>query len=262
MADRALYVYGVVPSTAPANLFDGVHGVDPSEPVVLVSDGDVAAVASAVRLDEFGEDAIEQNLRDPSWLADKARAHDDVLAAAVGRTTVLPFRFGAIYRSEQQLLELLRARPDFSSTLSRLEGAVEFGVKAFADVAVLTERLAADRAAETDLPAGRAYMQRKQLARELEQAAERFSTECAQDSHGRLAAVARGARLNPVQRSEDPTSPRRMILNAAYLVDRAVELHFRREAESLERAYAEAGVAYQLTGPWPPYNFTDDEERA
>ena len=90
----------------PANL-PHVRGVDPSEPVTLVADGDLAAVASAVRLDEFGEAAIEDNLRDPGWLADKARAHDAVLAAAVGRTTVLPFRFGAIYRNEDHILELL-----------------------------------------------------------------------------------------------------------------------------------------------------------
>lgn len=262
MSDRGLYVYGVVPSTAPATLFDNVRGVDPSEPVVLVHNGGVAAIASAVRLDEFGEDAIEQNLRDPSWLAEKARAHDDVLAAAVGRTTVLPFRFGAIYRSEDQILDLLRDRSDFSSTLDRLEGTYELGLKAVVDVAALRERLAADRPIETDVPAGRAYMQGKQIARELDEAVERFSAECAQDSHDRLAAVAGGGRLNPVQQPDDPANPRRMILNAAYLVESSAEPRFRDEVGALERIYSAEGVDYELTGPWPPYNFSGDEERS
>src|SRR5204862_3737140 len=190
VSDLALYVYGVVPSTADAALFEGVEGVDPSEPVTLVADGEVAAVTSRVRLDEFGEDAVERNLREPRWLAEKARAHDHVLGAALGGTTVLPFRFGAIYGSEEHVRDLLRERADFSSTLARLEGTVELGVKAFVDVASLKERLAAERLAGSDVPAGRAYMQRKQLERELEDAVERFAADCAQEIHDRLAAAA------------------------------------------------------------------------
>jgi hypothetical protein len=262
VSDRALYVYGVVPSTADAALFEGVDGIDPSKPVALVVDGEVAAVTSGVRLDEFGEDAIEQNLRDPAWLAEKARAHDHVLGAAVGRTTVLPFRFGAIYRSEEQIRDLLRRRADFPSTLARLEGALELGVKAAVDVAALRERLAAHMQVEEDVPAGRAYMQRKQRERELEEAAERFAADCAQEVHGRLAAGARDARANPVQQPDESASRRRMILNGAYLVDADAEPGFHEEVGALERTYAVDGVDFELTGPWPPYNFSGDGEDA
>jgi hypothetical protein len=259
VSDRALYVYGVVRGADAAALYQDVRGIDPSEPVVLVEDGDVAAIASAVRLDEFGEEAVERNLRDPGWLAEKARAHDDVLAAVIGRTAVLPFRFGAIYRSEQHVRDLLRARPDFSSTLERLENTLELGVKASADIAALRERLTASTPEGAEVSAGRAYMQRKQQARELDVAAERVAVECAQDSHDRLAAIARDARLNPVQQPEDPASTRRMILNAAYLVESAAEPAFREEVGALEDTYSSDGVDYEVTGPWPPYNFTGEE---
>ena len=262
MADRALYVYGVVPGSAPRAIFEDVRGVDPSEPVVLVADGDVAAVVSAVRLDQFGEDAIQENLRNPDWLAAKARAHDEVLAAAVGRTTVVPFRFGAIYRDEEHVVGLLRDRSDFSTVLGRLEGAVELGVKATIDVDVVRDRLAAGQAAADDVPAGRAYMQRKQLARELDDAVDRFAAECAQESHQRLARLARDGRANPVQPLDDSSTPRRMILNGAYLVDTGSEPGFRDEVTALVRDHADRGVEYELTGPWPPYNFAEEEERA
>jgi len=260
VSGRALYVYGVVPSTADASLFDGVDGIDESEPVVLVADGEIAAVTSRVRLDEFGEDAIEQNLREPRWLAEKARAHDQVLGAALGGTTVLPFRFGAIYRSEDQIRELLRERGDFSDTLARLEGTVELGVKAFVDVAALKERLAAERRAGPDVPAGRAYMQRKQLERELEVEVGRFAADRADEIHERLAAPALEARANAVQQPGDPGDGRRMILNGAYLVAREAESRFREEVAEVEQAHAADGVDCELTGPWPPYNFSDAEE--
>jgi hypothetical protein len=262
VSDRALYVYGVVPSTTDAALFEGVEGIEPSEPVALVAGDDVAAVTSPVRLDEFGEDAIERNLREPRWLAEKARAHDHVLGAALGGTTVLPFRFGAIYRSEEQVRDLLRQRADFSSTLARLEGTVELGVKAFMDVAALKERLAAERQVGSDVPVGRAYMQRKQLERELEDAVERLAAERAEEIHERLAAAARDARANPVQHQDDPASPRRMILNGAYLVDRGAEARFREELGALEGTHAADTVECELTGPWPPYNFSGAEEEA
>jgi hypothetical protein len=260
--DRALYVYGVVPSSALAGeAFDDVRGVDPSGPVTLVADGDVAAIVSAVRLDEFGQDAIEENVRDPRWLAEKARAHDEVLRAASGRTTVLPFRFGAIYRDEQHVVDLLRERTDFSPTLRRLDGAVELGVKAVVDAAALRDRLAADRRADANVPAGRAYMQRKQLERELDEGVERVAAECADQSHARLAALARAARVNPVQPLDDPSSPRRMILNAAYLVDGPTETRFREEVAAIARDHADQGIEYEVTGPWPPYNFAEAEEK-
>ena len=264
MSDGALYVYGVVPKASPADLFADVRGVDPSQRVVLVHDGEAAAVASSVRLDEFGEAAITENLRDPSWLAEKARAHDHVLAAAVGRTTILPFRFGTIYSDEEQVRKLLRERSDFSAALRRLEGAIELGVKAFVDLPVLRERLAAAAGdADEDLAStGRAYMQRKQLERQFDEDAARFAMECAHESHELLANLAKDARTNPLQQPQEPGTAGRMILNGAYLVAVNARAGFDDALRRLEQAHAADGVRYELTGPWPPYNFVEDEQQS
>jgi Gas vesicle synthesis protein GvpL/GvpF len=261
VTERALYVYGVVPTTSPADLFHDVQGVDPTQPVTLVSNGELAAVASSVPLDEFGEDAIEENLRNPRWLADKARAHDRVLAVAVGRTTVLPFRFGAIYRGEEQVRDLLRERTDFAPALRRLEGAVELGVKAYVDPAALRERLATvDRPSGDDVSEGRAYLQRRQLERKLDEDVARFTAECAQESHDRLSAAAEEGRVSPLQRTGDSHPDRMMVFNGAYLVRADDEEGFRDALGALEADYAAHGVRYELTGPWPPYNFVAAEE--
>jgi len=263
LSERALYVYGVVPQTTPAELFEEVPGVDPSERVMLVNEGELGAGASGVSLDEFGEGPIESNLRDPSWLAEKARAHDRVLATAVGRTTIVPFRFGAIYRSEEQIRDLLRERTDLSATLGRLEGAVEFGVKAFVDRAVLRARLAAvGGPAGEPASTGRAYMQRRQLERRLDEDLARFEADCAHDSHERLSASAQEGRTNTLQQPEGEDESRQMILNGAYLVRTDADRGFREALSALERTYADDGVQFDLTGPWPPYNFVADEERS
>jgi hypothetical protein len=254
-------VYGVLRAEADVS-FDSLRGVDSAEAVFLIRDGEVAAIASSVELDEFGEEPIAERLRDAQWLAEKARAHDDVLAAALARTTVLPFRFGAIYLGEEQVRVMLREHPDFAETLRTLEGVAELGVKAFTAGDALRARLAAQLGAgEGEAASGRAYMQRKQLERRLAEAAAEFTTECAHVSHERLAAVASDARMNPLRTANASADEPELILNGAYLVPEGDTGRFRDVLTELEERYGSDGVTYELTGPWPPYNFVDVEGR-
>ena len=48
-----------------------------------------------------------------------------------------------------------------------------------------------------------------------------------------------------------------MVLKASYLVERAAGDRFRAAIVSALETAGDAGVAGDLTGPWPPYNFTD-----
>jgi hypothetical protein len=45
-----------------------------------------------------------------------------------------------------------------------------------------------------------------------------------------------------------------MLLNGAYLVRRD-DGRLREVVAELESLYGPHGVTYELTGPWPPYNF-------
>jgi hypothetical protein len=257
-AATAIYVYGVVavePSSAA--LFEDARGVDPASSTTLIAHAGLAAVAGHVSLDEFGEDALPANLRNAEWLEAKARAHDEVLAAAVGRTTVVPFRFGAIYETEDHVRAMLAERRDLADALARLAGAVELGVNGYLD----RERARARKAAQRGVGAaeegtGRAYMERRRLERELDAEVGSFAAEVAQDAHERLAASAQDARVNPVRPSVG-RGRAEMVLNGAYLVSNANEEAFRASVAELETRYAEDGVAFELTGPWPPYNFAE-----
>jgi hypothetical protein len=254
------YVYGVVPAgEAGTDVFEGAVGVDASEPVVLVADGALAAIASKVSLDEFGEGEVEERLHDPVWLEEKVRAHEAVLEAALGRTTLVPFRFGTIYRGEEQVRRMLREHGALEDTLERLRGRIELGVKGFLDA----ERFAAAREAgsrEAQGEGGRAYLLRKQAERELTDAREAFKGECALEAHERLAAVADDARTNPPQRPEVTGRAGEMFLNAAYLVPAGREDGLRSALDALASRHSPHGVWYELTGPWPPYNFVEEED--
>ena len=174
----------------------------------------------------------------------------------MGETTVVPFRFGAIYTGEDQVRRMLADRPDLAATLSRLRGALEFGVKGFVDGAALRERLSRSESGDSgEATGGRAYMQRKRLEQQLDGDVRIFAASCAETSHERLTAVASDARSNPPQQEE-------MLLNGAYLVAAGREDDLRGAIRELEERFADHGVTYELTGPWPPYNFVGEEVEA
>lgn len=260
--EAGLYVYGVVRADTSPEVFAGSRGVDPTKRVSLIAEGAVAAVVSSVSLDEFGADAIAENLRVADWVAAKVRAHDDVLGAAVGRTAVVPFRFGAIYGEEGSVQAMLRERADLADRLDRLSGRVELGVKGYLDRGRMRELLAAERGLGDDAPqTGRAYMERRRLDRELDDEVRERGAEWATDSHERLAAAADDARIGPARSDDATPTAAQMFLNGAYLVREDDAERFRSALAELERTRRPDGVSYELTGPWPPYSFVADEEK-
>ena len=255
------YVYGVVPAEeASVDAFSGVRGVNPDLPITLVRDGNIAAVASRVPLAEFGEDSIDEHLGRPEWLGEKVREHELVLEAALAQMPVVPFRFGTIYRGEEQVRQMLREHGSLAATLERVRGTVELGVKGFVDA----DRFDASVGGEPDedVSGGRAYMLRKQLDRRRAEARAAFAASCSKESFERLAAAARESRPLSVQRPEVSGHSGEMFLNSAHLVEISHEGAFRQTVAELESTYGREGAEYHVTGPWPPYNFVGVDEGA
>lgn len=254
-AGRGWYVYGIVPAAeAPDNLFDDVAGVAGGS-VTLIADGRLAAIATDVPLTEFGEVAIAENLRDPAWLERGVRAHDAVLETALGAITVVPFRFGTIYRGEDDVRAMLSENERLNDALDRVRGKVELGVKAFL-TAVAAEAEPAGE--ESTGSAGRRYLEEKQRARRVAEEREAQRARWADKSHARLAAVAEAATANPLQPREVSGPDEEMFLNGAYLVPLESDQEFRTALAELEAELGPSGARFELTGPWPPYNFVED----
>jgi hypothetical protein len=174
----------------------------------------------------------------------------------------VPFRFLTVYRDEAELRRFLATHDDeLLSVLERVRGKVEVGVKAFADIAALERSATGTSAAVAKLDAeiasaqaGRAYLLNRQRDEAARAEAARLVAEVARDSHARLLAAAYAGTANPVQPSELSGRPGQMVLNGAYLVQ-AAGGDLDRELAALAEHYAQVGISFERTGPWPPYNF-------
>ena len=251
------YVYGVVPTgvRTPVELV----GVEPTATVERIEDGGLAALVSEVPLTEFGEEALRENLNDVAWLEEKARAHEDVLEAALAAGAVVPLRLCTVFAGEDKVRRMLVREHDvLVDALDRLDGRAEWGVKAYADRgAVEREALArfGDAEGEDEVSAGTAYMNRRRREARAREEVEEIADEWARSIHARLAAIASEALLNPLQRPELSGHDGEMFLNGVYLLAHAEAQAFRGAVESMVGEFDRRGVEILLTGPWPAYNF-------
>jgi gas vesicle protein GvpL/GvpF len=263
------YLYGVVAADASPNVETAGLAVDPAHDVELLAEGPLAGVASRVSLEEFDEAALPERLGDAVWLEQKIRAHEQVLERMLSAVSVVPCRFCTVYRSESELRRFLSERREpLLAALERVSGRVELGVKAFVD----RERFVAGQAPRNDkirelreraasMAEGRAYLERRRLEQLVSSEVERLRSTASSDIHARLLARAGDGLPLALQAPDVSGREEEMIFHGAYLVG-ADERKFEAVLRSLAAEYRDAGVEFELTGPWPPYNFVPEELQA
>src|SRR3954469_17303115 len=176
-AELGWYVFGVVRAGA----------VEAPEETQLIREGDLAAVARRVGLDEYGEEALRENLNDIAWLEEAARRHEAVLDELLRATTVIPLRLCTIYRGEDAVRAMLAGEHDeLGEALERLAGRAEWGVKAF---------YAAPETPDGEADGADYLLRKRDAGRATEEARAAVSA-----AHARLSALAEEALANPLQR--------------------------------------------------------------
>src|SRR5437867_6045834 len=237
------YVYCII-RTEQQKGFGGI-GIGGGQRVYTVHHNDLAAVVSDTPIVIY--DPTRENVL----------AHEFVNETVMKEYTVIPMSFGTVFRSEEDVGELLRSTYQaFSDVLDKMQDKIEFGLKVLWD----RERVVSNLERENDEirrlkdeisrhTASSTYFARMQLGRLIEGALEELGTRYVADIHDALKRVAVASRSNK------PIGDR-MILNAAFLVDRAQEGSFDDRVKEISRRYEDI-LTFKYSGPWPPYNFVN-----
>src|SRR5688572_3164836 len=201
------YVYCIIRSDRQRD-FGGI-GIGGNQRVYTVHHTDLAAVVSDTPIVIY--DPTRENVL----------AHEFVNETVMREFTVIPMSFGTVFRSEDDVLELLRSTYQaFSDVLDKMRDKIEFGLKILWD----REKVIANLEQENDEirrlkdeitrnTASSTYFARMQLGRLVEAALEETGNRYVADIHEGLKQVAVASRSNKVIGD-------RMILNAAFLVER------------------------------------------
>jgi predicted RNA-binding protein YlxR (DUF448 family) len=250
----AWYVYGVVgeEEIALEGLPAGIYG---QAPVEMIREGTLGAVTTTVPAEDFGEQQLRAHLADMEWVERVARGHERVLDELQRLGTVIPMRMCTVYRSEEGVREMLRREASaFGDALAHLTGRSEWGVKVFSEPSKSRPTKAAAGAAEA-ANAGAAYLEQRRRERDAAEQAAQLLERSAAEIHDALCAIAADGLTTAPQRPDVSGRQAEMVLNGVYLIDDESLDAFHGRVEELGVRFAAQGLALELTGPWPAYNF-------
>lgn len=212
-------------------LLEGIQGVNAAL-VFGYPSGEFAVVVS-----EF--DRACQSLDDKSVLS-----HARVVSACFRHGTVLPFRFGTVFDSDEALRQAVRTnRRAFGRSVARLRGKAEMHLKL-----VVRDGSLRDALTDIQLPdtVGGEYLMKLR---------EKASRERERQTKARALSVQVHKMFNPL---EEEISCKRMntdgmLIDIAHLIDsKSVEKYQNRYSSAAKQL---KNCEISVSGPWPPYHF-------
>lgn len=227
--------------------------------------GDLAALASPVPLDVYGEDALTEHLTDATWTAVRAMRHETIVEYVAKRVSVVPLRFGTIYLDRSGIERMLNEkRRELVQIIERLRGREEWGVNVYSDRATLLASITSvsprlrelTRQAEEASP-GQSYLMQKKIEALRGDEARLALNEIIEGIEQTLREHAEDAKRLRILKVE-ATEHGELKAKFAFLVKRAEFEEFRGAAERVAEENLSAGVRLELTGPWPVYNFSTE----
>lgn len=236
-------------------------GVDGKNPLSLHRFQDITAVLSTVPLAEFSGPVAEERLQDLGWVGPRACRHEKVVEQVMRLSPLLPARFGTIFSSLERLEKFFETHHDtILRFLDQVADKEEWSVKGMLDRAKVKEELfSANRAKEAQrlalLSPGMRYFQEQQIRSSVEKELNGWLKEVCQQIADDLGRHARDFCQRKVLSRDVTGLERDMVLNWAFLVPRKTAADFRARIEQANADHAKQGLAFQFSGPWPPYSF-------
>lgn len=169
-----------------------------------------------------------------------------VVGECFKRGTVLPFRYGTIFDTEERLRQSLRMnRKTFLQSVAQLKGKAEMRLKVMLSDVVC--------AISTDSPsAGLAYLSLLHA---------KGTVDRERQSRARTVTQQVNRVFNPLQEeiSCKKTPEGALLLDIAHLIENDSVTRYQNRLSTAQRQLPNCRVV--LTGPWPPYHFLPDRVR-
>jgi hypothetical protein len=244
-SDLGEYLYCIIRSSTPQEF--STRGIgEQGAPVHTVVYNDLAAVISESPIIEY--DSSRRNMM----------AHTNVLEEVMAEHTILPVRFGVVAPNVEAVQEqiLKRRYDELDQQLRRMQGRVELGLKAFWYEEIVYREIVESSQAIRQLrdslmgkSAEETYYERIKLGELVEAAMNRKRQEDSTYILDALKPLVLETRTNKIITD-------RMVLNAAFLVEKAKEPEFDAVVQQLDQELGKR-LMFKYIGSAPPYNFVN-----
>jgi hypothetical protein len=252
----ATYLYCIIKSATKPSTARSPGGLPGAErPSAVAVARSLWLVVAAVPLSTYGPEPLERRLADMDWVGSVALAHESVVEHFARRAgaTVIPMKLFTMFSSvERAVADVAGRKAALSAAMRRIGGAEEWGIRVLRDPAAPAARAGVPRAAS-----GAAFLAAKKKAKDDAQLSRVAAAEAAADVFDGLVTIARDARRRSEAATAGITPP---LLDAAFLVPVTRRDRFKKAATAAAARCAAAGAQMTLSGPWPAYNFVQEEE--
>ena len=174
-------------------------------------------------------------------------AHQRVNETVMQKHTVIPMSFGTVFKTDDDIMELLRSAYDaFSDVLNKMQDKFEFGLKVLWDRDQIIREIEEEdediRRLKSEISSqkGSTYFARMQYGRLIDAALQSRSERYVAEIFDALRSV------SVASRSNKPIGDR-MIMNAAFLVSREMEQPFDARVKEIGQQYEK--LTFKYTGP-------------
>ena len=225
------------------------------------------ALISSVSPDDFSEANLKKHLADMGWVEKNIRLHEKVIEEIMKDQSVLPFKFGTIFENEENVEKLLKTNNgDFKAVLANLDGKEEWGLKIYCNSGYFKDALCSkdERIIEKEKEIaaagkGKAFFLKKKKDEIIKDIINEKISEYTKDCFDKLKVTAMDTRINNILPKEVTEKQEDMVLNAAFLINNKRIKEFEDVLAHLKAKYADKGLIFDYTGPWPPYNFCETQ---
>ncbi|MBI2470179.1 MAG: GvpL/GvpF family gas vesicle protein [Planctomycetes bacterium] len=176
-------------------------------------------------------------------------------------TPVIPLRFCTIYKNQKGLFKaIMPHREKIRNFLDYTADKIEWSVKVFCDKTVFLNNNDKNKeqfqtANQTSLLPGEAYLLAKKMRKIKEGNFRQDLQMYLKDIDFTLSQFADRYRFLRCADKSIHGRPLDMVMNTAFLVEQQTFNMFKDTLNMLAEKYKDEGLMFELSGPWPPYNF-------
>lgn len=243
-APEGVYIYGIIAAGRAKTFAVPGIGERGDKLYAICSDGLAAVVSDSP--------VVKYSVSRENMLA-HAKAVEEVMK----EQTILPARFGTIAEDGEKVKKILaKEQARFADLLKNMEGKRELGLKAvfreefiYKDILAKHDAIRQLKETLSSQPPAKTYYQRMEVGRMVEQALASTKKKYQEDILDILRPLAEDVKINN-------DYGERMLLNAAFLVNRDNEAPFDHQVNVLGEKYT-GQIKFIYVGPLPPFNFVN-----
>ncbi|RLL42686.1 gas vesicle protein GvpF [Oceanobacillus piezotolerans] len=240
--EQGIYVFCCIKATG-SKSFGSIPFEGEEREVYTIHYKDAAMVAANVPMKIYHP--VKENLM----------MHQDVISRVMEQEeAVVPVSFGNVFNSEEDLIALTKSLyPQLEKLFPQIEGKIEVGLKVIGRKEWLSENINQNEAVRNKKQVVQSkseaagYFDRIQLGEMAKDFFQSIQNKIRSEIHEELIPLTEAWHLN------DPIGEK-MLLNAAYLIDKGQEAAFDEKVNQLHDQWKDR-VDFKYTGPWPAYNF-------